>query len=139
VNSQIIATSIYWKFEFMSGIILLSLTLPLNYILTKEMAEVGPAIANLFAITVYNAIRYFFLLKKFQLQPFNNKTVYALLLGAVSYTVCYFLFHTYQGFVWIVLRSTVFVVLFAAGVLYFNLSPDVLPVWATIKKRLRLK
>jgi O-antigen/teichoic acid export membrane protein len=138
VNSQIIATSIYWKFEFISGIILLAITLPLNYILTKHLAEVGPAVANLFAITVYNAIRYFFLLKKFKLQPFNSKTVYALLLGAVCYILCFFFFHTYQGFTWIVLRSTLFVALFVTGMLYFHLSPDVLPVWDTVKKRLRL-
>lgn len=138
VNSQIIGTSIYWKFEFISGIILLALTLPLNYILTKELQEIGPAIANLFAITVYNAIRYFFLLKKFKLQPFNSKTVYALLLGAVCYTVCFLLFHYYQGFAWILLRSIVFVAMFVTGVLYFRLSPDVLPVWDTVKKRLRL-
>ena len=53
VNSQIIASSIYWKVEFVSGIILFVLTLPLNYLLTKQYGGVGTAIANLFAITVY--------------------------------------------------------------------------------------
>ncbi len=35
VNSQIIGTSTRWRFEFFTGIILLSITLPLNYVLTK--------------------------------------------------------------------------------------------------------
>ncbi|OQP59474.1 polysaccharide biosynthesis protein [Niastella vici] len=137
VNSQIISTSIFWKVEFVSGIILLLLTLPLNYILTVELKAVGPAIANLFAITVYNAIRYSFLWKKFKLQPFTGKSVYSLILGAVCYVSCYFLFDRFQGIGWIFLRSITFIALFAAGVLYFDLSPDVLPVWQTIQKRLR--
>ncbi|AEV97407.1 polysaccharide biosynthesis protein [Niastella koreensis] len=139
LNSQIIATSIYWKVELFSGVILLLLTLPLNYVLTLDMKELGPAVANLIAIVVYNGIRYFFLLKKFQLQPFTRQTVYSLLLAAVCFCICFLLFDSFQGFVWLVLRSTVFCLLFATGVLYFKLTPDVLPVWDTIKKRLKLK
>jgi O-antigen/teichoic acid export membrane protein len=135
VNAQIIGTSIYWKVEFISGIILLALTLPLNYILTVHLKEIGPAIANLFAITVYNSIRYFFLLRKFNMQPFTLKSVYALLLGAVCYFISFLLFDKFQGLGWLFLRSTVFIILFATGVLYLKLSPDVLPVWDTIKKR----
>jgi O-antigen/teichoic acid export membrane protein len=88
VNSQIIGTSIFWKVDFVSGIILLALTMPLNYLLTKELQAVGPAIANLIAITIYNAIRYFFLLRKFNLQPFSAKTVYTVLLCAVCFMIC---------------------------------------------------
>jgi O-antigen/teichoic acid export membrane protein len=139
VNSQIIGTSIYWKVEFVSGIILLAITLPLNYILTKQLQAVGPAIANLIAITVYNGIRYFFLWKKFNLQPFTAKTVYTIFLGAVCYIACYFLFNSYQGIGWIFLRSSVFVLLFVTGVLFLDLSPDVLPVWESVRNRFRKK
>jgi O-antigen/teichoic acid export membrane protein len=139
LNAQIIGTSSYWKVEILSGTILLLLTLPLNYILTKHLDEKGPAIANLFSIIVYNGIRYFFLLKKFKLQPFTRQTLYSLLLAAACYAICFLLFDAYRGFGWIVLRSIVFISLYATGVLYLQLSPDVLPVWDTIKKRLKLK
>jgi O-antigen/teichoic acid export membrane protein len=137
VNGQIIGTSIYWKVEFISGMILLALTLPLNYILTKEYGAVGTAIANLIAFTVYNSLRYLFLLKKFNMQPFSAKTAYSILLGAVCFIICYFLFNAYQGLGWIFLRSSVFVLLFVSGVLYLNLSPDVLPVWESVRNRFR--
>lgn len=139
VNSQIIGTSIYWKVELISGIILMALTLPLNYLLTKELQELGPAIANLFAMIVYNGIRYVFLWKKFNMQPFTIKTLYTLLLGAACYLPCYFLFSNSEGLAALILRSGLFVLLFGAGVLYWQLSPDVTPVWATIKKRLGLQ
>ena len=51
VNSQVIATSTRWKFEFFTGIILLIITLPLNYVFTKYFFGIkGPAIANLISL-----------------------------------------------------------------------------------------
>jgi O-antigen/teichoic acid export membrane protein len=137
VNAQIIGTSIYWKVEFVSGIILLALTMTLSYVLTTKYGAVGTAIANLITFTVYNSFRYFFLLKKFNMQPFSAKTVYSILLGAVCFIICYFLFNAYQGIGYIFLRSSVFVLFFVTGVLFLNLSPDVLPVWESVRKRFR--
>lgn len=140
VNSQIISTSTRWRFDFITGIILLSITLPLNYILTKYYYGVtGPAIANLITFTIYNSIRYWFLYKKFNLQPFSLKTFYTILLGIALYFCCFFLFRHMHGFVGMISRSVLFLVLFAAGTKLLNLSPDVKPVWQNIQKRLGIK
>ena len=140
VNAQIIATSTRWRFDFVTGLILLLITLPLNYILTKYyFGVVGPAIANLITFTVYNAIRYFFLLKKYKMQPFTDKTIYTVILAVAGYYGCYFLFHQMEGFAGIIVRSTVFVLFFGVGSLILKLSPDILPVWATMKKKLGIK
>jgi hypothetical protein len=88
---------------------------------------------------VYNAIRYVYLWKKVNMQPFNIKTLLTLLLGGICYLVTQYVFSGHQGFGWIMLRSIVFSALYISGILYLKLSPDVLPVWDTIKKRLRLK
>jgi O-antigen/teichoic acid export membrane protein len=140
VNSQIISTSTRWKFEFFTGIILLLITLPLNYILTKYYyGMLGPAIANLFSFTVYNAIRYWFLKTKYNLQPFSKASFFTLLLGAACYLICYFLFDKQQGFVWIVIRSCSFLLLYIAGTLFFKLSADVIPIWHVLLKRMGIK
>lgn len=139
LNAQIIGTSTYWRFEFISGMILLVLILPLNYFLTKRLGVEGPAVANLVSLTIYNGIRYTFLLRKFNMQPFTIKTLYALLLGAVCFAVAWFPFHHRLGFGWIVLRSSVFMVLYVAGILLLDLSPDVMPVWKTVRKRVGLR
>jgi O-antigen/teichoic acid export membrane protein len=139
VNSQIIATSTFWRFEFFTGIILLSLTLPLNYILTKSMGVQGTAISNLIALSIYHGIRYTFLLRKFNMQPFNAKTFYTLVLGTLCYFVCHLLFSEYHGFLWIIARSSVFVVLYISGAILLKISPDVLPVWHTVTKKVRLR
>lgn len=138
VNAQIIGTSTFWRFEFFTGLILLSLALPLNYILTRQLGVVGPAISNLIAFTIYNAIRYMFLLRRFKMQPFTINSLYTVLLAVVCYLVTYFLFSDQTGFITIVLRSTIFIILFVTGALTLRLSPDVMPVIQTVMKRLRL-
>jgi O-antigen/teichoic acid export membrane protein len=140
VNSQIIGTSTLWRFDFITGVILLLITLPLNYIFTKYYFGVmGPAIANLITFTIYNSIRYWFLYKKFNLQPFTSKTLYTLLLGAASFYCCFFLFKSMHGFLGIILRSVLFIFMYAIGTKLLNLSPDVKPVWLTLQKKLGIK
>ncbi|MDO6431415.1 polysaccharide biosynthesis C-terminal domain-containing protein [Flavitalea sp. BT771] len=138
VNTQIIGTSTFWRFDFFTGIVLTILTLPANYFLTKALGYIGPAIADLVTFSIYNGIRFLFLYRKFGMQPFTRKTVYTLLLALAGYLVCYLLFDTHHGFIWLVLRSAVFIGIFGTGVLTLRLSDDILPVWHTIKKRLHL-
>lgn len=136
LNAQIIGTSTYWRFEFMAGLVLISLALPLNYFLTREMGLMGPPISNLIAFSVYNFIRFLFLWKKFRMQPFTMKSVYTILLAVVCFCICYFLFNDKQGIEWIALRSILFMVLYGSGMFYLDLSPDFTPVLKTLKKKL---
>jgi O-antigen/teichoic acid export membrane protein len=138
LNSQIIGTSTFWRFEFISGLVLFTFTLPLNYELTRHIGLIGPAISSLIGFTVYNLIRFIFLYRKFKMQPFTSKTLYTLLLAAGCYYISWLLFNDYSGLIWIFLRSTVFVSLFVTGMFLLNLSPDVRPVLTTLMKRLRL-
>ena len=135
LNSQIIGTSTYWRFEFTSGIILLALTLPLNWQLTRMYGIIGPAYSNLISFTVFNIIRYWFLLKRFKMQPFTDKSIYTLLLAVATYFLCYWLFNDKTGFGWIVLRSSVFISVYATGMFLLKLTPDALPVILAVKKR----
>lgn len=140
LNSQIIGTSTRWRFELITGIILISATLPLNYIFTKYyFGLMGPAIANLISFTLYNGIRYWFLKTKYNLQPFTKQSFYTVILGMGCYAVCYFLFNKQQGFEWIVVRSAAFLTLFITGTLTLNLSSDIAPVWSTVLKRTGIK
>jgi O-antigen/teichoic acid export membrane protein len=139
VNSQIIGTSTYWRFEFISGIILLSVMLPLNYIFTKQYDIVGTASAGLISITIYNFIRIIFLWKKFDLLPFTLQSIYAILLAGSCFGICYLLFQNMHELVALFLRSIVFCILYGAGAVYLKLSPDIIPVWNSIKKRIGLR
>lgn len=139
VNAQIIATSTYWKFELLSGVILLTVMLPLTYILTKQYGLIGPAIATLISITIYNSIRIVFLWNKFRLFPFTIQSIYTILLAAACYGICHFTFMNIHGLPGMFFRSIVFIILYAAGTVYMKLTPDIQPVMAAIKNRLGWK
>jgi O-antigen/teichoic acid export membrane protein len=139
VNSQIIGTSTYWRFEFICGVVLLSLIAPLNIILVKQYGIVGAGYSNLIAYSIYNAIRIYFLWKKFNLQPFTWKTVYTLIISLACYFICYSLFNGMHTWFSMFLTSGLYVALFVFAAVYFNLSPDIMPVWQTVKKRLEFK
>jgi len=136
VNSQIIVTSTRWRFEFISGVILLLITLPLNWQLTRHFGIIGPAFSNLISFSIYNLIRYLFLWKKFKMQPFTEKSLYTILLAAACYILCYWLFSDQNGFLWIVVRSLTFLAAYGTGMFLLKLTPDAMPVLLTLKKKL---
>jgi hypothetical protein len=139
LNSQIIGTSTFWRFEFVSGLILLLLLMPLTYVLTRHLGVIGPGISNLVAFTVYNGIRFGFLLRKFNMQPFTRETGLAILAAAVCFAVCYFLFQDQSGLLWIALRSLTYITLFMLLIVYLKLTPDLMPVLATVRRRLGMQ
>ena len=139
VNAQIITTSTHWKFELLSGMLLLAFMLPLTYILTKQYGIIGPAIATMISITIYNGIRIIFLWKKFRLFPLTMQSLYTLLLAAACYGVCYFAFMNLHGIIGMMLRSLVFLLLYVTGTLYLKLSPDIQPVIRTLQKKIGIK
>lgn len=139
VNAQIIATSTKWRFELVSGIILLLIMLPLTYFFTKSFGLTGPAIATLISITIYNFLRIIFLWKKFKLFPFTLQTLITLLLAIVCYGICYYAFNHLQGFTGMILRSLVFIALYATGTILLNLTPDIKPVLNAVLERIGKK
>jgi hypothetical protein len=136
VNSLIIGTSSFFRFELWTSILLTALIIPLSYFLTVKYGLWGPAIANLVSFTIYNSIRYFFLLRKFNMQPFSSKTIEVLLIAAVGYWGTYYLFGTKDGLIFLIGRSIVFCSFFISMVYYRNISPDVKPVLQTVQKRI---
>lgn len=138
LNTQILGTSAFWRFDFYTGMILVALTVPLNYLMALKIGIMGPAIADIITFLLYNSIRCIFLYRRFGLQPFSIRTFYTLLLGLAVFAISWGLFHNKQGFLWLVVRSLTILGLFGSGVVALRLSDDVAPVWATVKKRLGL-
>jgi O-antigen/teichoic acid export membrane protein len=136
VNSQIIGTSTFWRFEFISGMVLLSLAVPLNYYLVKHFGIVGAGYSTLIALSVYNTIRIIFLKRKFNMHPFSMKTLYSILVAIVSYFICRYAFISMHGFIAIVFRTALFTALYGGTIIYFDLTPDVLPVLRNLRNRI---
>jgi O-antigen/teichoic acid export membrane protein len=137
VNSVILATSTFWKFEFYTGMILLSLRIPLAYILITRYGIIGPAYAELISQVVYNFIRYEFLRRKFKMQPFNKETFYTVLLGIAAIAAGYFLFTGMDGWAGIILRSIFFSGILIGGMFLLKLTPDAMQLIDVAKARIQ--
>jgi O-antigen/teichoic acid export membrane protein len=135
VNAQIIITSPKWRLEFISGILLLVVTLPLSYWLTKKMGITGAAFAQLISIGCYNLFRIYLLWSVYRMQPFSEKTLYALMLAATTWAFCYLLFQDWNGWPALVCRSLSFVILYLAGAYRLQLTPDLSELLAVLRKR----
>lgn len=138
VNAQIIGTSNFWRFEFFSGVIMLALRIPLSYMLVKSYGIIGSAYSDLISLTVYNFIRYEFLRRRFNMQPFSSKTYYSVILGFAAYFTAYFLLQGQSGWLAIILRSTIFSGIIACGVFFFKLTPDAMQIFDNLKKRFNI-
>jgi O-antigen/teichoic acid export membrane protein len=139
VNAQIIGTSNDWRFEFTSGLILLGLTIPTNYFMVKEWGMIGAAYSGLISITIYNAIRFIFIWRKYRLQPFTWNTIKLLVIAISAYLITYLVTTGITGFPYLVVAATVFSVLYFLPVYFLNITPDIKPVMNTILKRIRMK
>jgi O-antigen/teichoic acid export membrane protein len=139
VNGQIIGTSNFWRFEFLTGLILLLLIAPLNYFLITKIGIIGAGISNFIAYTIYNIIRLVFLWKKFKMQPFSIKTLWTMLMALVLYCVTYFILQQVHGWAGIISKGLLFSSMFVAAAFYLNLTPDAVPVLNTLKKKLGVK
>ena len=102
------------------------------------MGVVGPAIATLVSYIVYNTIRYIFLLRKFNMQPFSIKTLLTIVLAISGYYLSWLLFSHIHGFLAMAVRSLFFMSFYIGGALFLKLSPDVIPVWNTLIKKLTI-
>ena len=73
------------------------------------------------------------------MQPFSINTLYVMVHALACYVIPYLLFSGMHGFGGMVVRSSVFVVLYVITAFRLKISPDIDPVWATVKKRIGIR
>ncbi len=131
VNGIIIATSTFWRFDFLSGVVMLALRIPLTYYLIKTYGIVGAAIAEIAAYSVYNLIRFEFLRRRFNMQPFDKNTLYAFAFAALGFTAAYFTGELIEFNTWvrIITQSVIFSGIFLGGSFLMELSPDIMQLY----------
>ncbi|MCF6405416.1 lipopolysaccharide biosynthesis protein [Chitinophaga filiformis] len=125
LNSQVISTSPRWRFELQSHLILLALTLPLNYYFVKTYGIMGAGVAQLISLTIYNGIRYLFLLKNYNMQPFTRQTLYSIILTLSLYFIVSRLINISIPLLNMIVRTLVFAGIYGFLVIRLNLSEDI--------------
>jgi len=129
VNNLIIGTSTFWKFEFITGMILLAIRLPTTLYLISRFGLEGSAYADIISITIYNFIRFEYLRRKYNMQPFNYKNILALLLAITSYFIAFYTCKNITGIAGVIVRTSIFSITMIAGIFALKLTPDAMQLW----------
>ncbi len=124
LNAQILLSSKYWRVDFITSMCFVLISIPLNIFLVKKYNLLGAAYGNLIAICFYNLARYIFIWKLFKLQPFDKRNLYALLIGAIAFSIAFFIPVQRNFYVDAVVRSVVFSALYVVPIFYFKISAD---------------
>ena len=138
LNTVIIQFSTFWRFDFFSTLIYSILGIPLNFLLINNYGMLGAAFANLTAMVLYNTVRFIFIWKKFGLQPFTWKNGVLLVTGAALIGCVYLLPGFSNLYVDGVVRSSIFITLFALLIIKGRFSDEVLFLWNKWRKKIPL-
>ncbi|MEO8253951.1 MAG: oligosaccharide flippase family protein [Flavobacterium sp.] len=89
-NNAIIFNTKYYRTVLFLGVALVFLTIGLNMIFIPIYGIIGSAFATLLSITLYSLAKLMFVVKKLQLYPFTNQTLYSLGITFVLFVVFFF-------------------------------------------------
>ena len=125
LNSSIIAMSEKYRMLLYFLLVAVALNIGLNFWLIPEMGIEGCAIATTVSIIVYNLLKWVFLLRAYNMQPFTQSTIKVIALALILFTAVYFIPKTSITLLNLGLYSGLFAMLYF-GILYrMNLIPEV--------------
>jgi O-antigen/teichoic acid export membrane protein len=121
----IIFNSKYYKVIVFIGVLLIFLTIYLNYKLIPLYGIEGAAISSLIAICLYNTIKVYYVYLKFKLQPITVNTfkVISLILFGFSVSLSFSL--DFSPVINIILKSSIVSVVYISIVIFFKFSTDI--------------
>ena len=115
-NNAIIFNTKYYRTVLFLGVVLVVLTVVLNMIFIPIFGIIGSAFATLLSITFYSLAKLFFVVKKLDLYPFTNQTLYSLALTIALFLVFYFWDFPFNPIISIILKS----ILLTISYIYLN-------------------
>ncbi len=125
LNAQIIINSKYYKYDLITSLFLVIVTIITNYILIPKFGINGAAMATAISILLFNLIRLILIKVKMNMHPFSLKTFYTLLLLLVMYYPISFIPSTGHVFLNLIINSVVVLIIFIPSLMYLNLSDDI--------------
>ena len=123
-NSSLMGTSKYYKVQSYLLLVLVVVLVALNLVLIPLFGLTGAAISSAAALGFLNLLRYLFLYFKYDLQPYNIRFIYVILIGVVAYFIAFSIPAQFHYLLDILVRSSVFTLLFLVPVYFFKISTD---------------
>jgi O-antigen/teichoic acid export membrane protein len=124
-NNSIIVNTHYYRTVLLFGVFTVVLMIVLNVIFIPLYQIEGSAFATLITVAIYNTIKLFFVVKKMDLYPFTNKTLYSLAIIAGCFLLFYFWDFHFTTLLNIVLKSALVSSLYVVLIYKTQLSEEI--------------
>ena len=146
LNDAVISITNYYKFNFYTALAMIAILYVLIRILVPIYGVFGAAWATSIAYVLFNVVKFLFVWKKLDMQPFSSKTILVMVAGAPALAVGYFLPVLFgqlqniylQAIADASLRSILIMVTYLLMLLWLKPSDDLENYLASIKKNKRL-
>lgn len=119
LNSEVISFSPHYRVNFIALVVLMILALGLNFLLIPPFGIEGAAFATMISLVIFNAIKYFYLLLKFNLQPLTVEMWYVLGCGIAAFASGYFIPDILHPLLTIAVKAVVITSVYA-GLIYWT-------------------
>lgn len=126
LNGEIILQSPSYRFNLILAIFLAGLLIVTNLILIPVAGITGAAMATLFSICIWNVIKFVFLWKKYQLQPFNWQTLKVFLIAIFIFIGFQWLPKLSDIWLDLIVRSVLISFLYGSLILLTKTSDDLI-------------
>ncbi len=136
-NGIILINSKHYRISFYTNIILVVITIALNYLLIPAYGIEGAAFASAFAIMVFNSVKCLYIKIRFGLQPFTWKTLFVVLLGSITLVLVSEWLHFEYKWIEIPVKTILFSGLYLVPLIYYSVSPDLNTLLKSILQKIK--
>lgn len=137
-SSEIIGLSRYYWFNLVVITILAVVVVVSNYLLIPRFGIEGAAYGTIFALFLYNFIKFMFIYLQFRMQPFTAGTLKVVMIAAFTGIVSYLVPRIEHVVADILVRSAVITSLYGGLVLLTSTSEEVNRLFGDALRRFRL-
>ncbi len=126
VNNSVIYNSEYYRYGIGFLYVLIILTVISNLVFIPVFGLEGAALAVMISGFLYNTLKFLFIGKMFQMNPFKLKTLWLLLIILFVLAVGFAIPDTQSGLANIIIRSVVVTILYLLLVYTFRIAPELI-------------
>jgi len=134
INSIIMINSTHYQFDLLTKLIMVVLTVGLNYLLIPQLGLMGAALATSITLISVNIIISLIIFIKFKLQPYTLQTFKLILIALFVWSINQYLPTLSYWIFDLVYRSILIAFLFIGLVLHFRISPEINNFVGNLKK-----
>lgn len=146
MNDQVLSITNYYKFNFYLSLVLIVFLYVLIRLLVPQYGVYGAAWSTTASIIVFNVIKFLFVWKKLDMQPFSRDTILVLVAALPALVLGYYFPHFLdqsrhiylRTFADVCLRSTVIITVYMLMLWWLKPSKDLSEYVASVRKNKRL-